>query len=146
MTMNMDERWVRRTPAAMLDTFHWFRGEAFQMIVDDLRALPSDRGIVVEGFRLLPRLVAPLAAPGRAVWLLPTPGFRQAAFARRDNASFLKQTSDPARALQNLLARDAMFTAQLRDETGSLGLASVSVTEAVSEDELVHAVRQALSL
>jgi hypothetical protein len=25
--MNMDERWVNRPPEAMLETFHWFRGE-----------------------------------------------------------------------------------------------------------------------
>ena len=38
MAMDMDERWVRRSPEVMLDTFHWFRGEGFGLIVDDLRA------------------------------------------------------------------------------------------------------------
>src|SRR5690349_16643909 len=26
-TMDMDERWVNRSPELMLETFHWFRGE-----------------------------------------------------------------------------------------------------------------------
>ena len=26
MAMDMDERWVRRSPQVMLDTFHWFQG------------------------------------------------------------------------------------------------------------------------
>src|ERR1043165_6663256 len=27
MSMDMDERWVNRSPREMLETFHWFRGE-----------------------------------------------------------------------------------------------------------------------
>jgi hypothetical protein len=56
--MDMDERWVNRSPETMLDTFHWYRGEGFDLIVEDLLALPADRGVVAEGFRLLPELVA----------------------------------------------------------------------------------------
>lgn len=43
-------------------------------------ALSGMRGqFVAEGLRLLPSLVKPLlAVPGYAVWLLPTPEFRQA--------------------------------------------------------------------
>jgi hypothetical protein len=79
--MDMDERWVTRSPEAMLDSFHWFRGEGFHLIVEDLVRLPKDPPVVVEGFRLLPDLVHPLLAdPRRAVWLLPTPAVRYAAF------------------------------------------------------------------
>ena len=79
MAMDMDERWVNRSPERMLETFHWFRGEGFDMIVEDLLDLPRDPGIIVEGFRLLPALVEPfLSDPRRAVWLLPTPAFRAA--------------------------------------------------------------------
>src|SRR5579859_5730797 len=35
--MDMDERWVSRSPQVMLETFGWFRGEGFGLIVDDLR-------------------------------------------------------------------------------------------------------------
>ena len=38
--MDMDERWVNRSPEAMLETFHWFRGEGFGLIVEDLLRLP----------------------------------------------------------------------------------------------------------
>lgn len=34
--MDMDERWVSRSPAAMLESFPWFQGELFGLIVDDL--------------------------------------------------------------------------------------------------------------
>jgi hypothetical protein len=82
--MTMDERWVDRSPEEMLDSFHWYRGEGFDLIVDDLLHMPPTPPVIVEGFRLLPRLVAPLLTDvRRAVWLLPTPAFRRAAIEAR---------------------------------------------------------------
>jgi hypothetical protein len=52
----MDERWVDRSPQTMFETFHWFRGEGFGLIVEDLLRLPPDQGVIAEGFRLLPQL------------------------------------------------------------------------------------------
>jgi hypothetical protein len=49
------------------------------MIIDDLVRIPIDVRVIVEGFRLLPHLVKPLlSAPSHAVWLLPSPEFREA--------------------------------------------------------------------
>ena len=82
--MDMDERWVNRSPETMLETFHWFRGECFDLIIDDLLRLPAQPPVIAEGFRLLPGLVKPLLAePGHALWLLPTLPFRRAAFESR---------------------------------------------------------------
>jgi hypothetical protein len=68
--MDMDERWLCRSPETMLETFHWFRGEGFGLIVEDLLRLPREPCVIVEGFRLLSRLMKPLlAAPSHAVWL-----------------------------------------------------------------------------
>jgi hypothetical protein len=58
--MSMDQRWVDRSPQTMLETFHWFQGEGFGLIIEDLLALPPDQGVIAEGFRLLPHLVKPL--------------------------------------------------------------------------------------
>src|SRR5690348_1846343 len=44
VAMDMDERWVNRSPEVMLETFHWFRGEGFDLIVDDLIRLPPEPG------------------------------------------------------------------------------------------------------
>src|SRR5690349_3521052 len=38
--MDMDERWVNRSPDTMLASFHWFQGELFSLIVEDLLRLP----------------------------------------------------------------------------------------------------------
>src|SRR5438105_3402511 len=44
MALDMDERWVNQSPKAMLETFHWFRGEGFHMIIEDLLRLPKEPG------------------------------------------------------------------------------------------------------
>jgi hypothetical protein len=146
MAMTMDERWAARTPEEMLATFHWYRGEAFDLIVEDL--LRFDGPVVAEGFRLLPALVAPLLADRtRAVWLLPTPDFRRAALESRGELwKIAGRTSDPDRALNNLLTRDAMFTERLVAEVASLGLQAIQVDGSLSEDDLVAAVAARLTL
>jgi hypothetical protein len=146
--MGMDERWVSRSPETMLETFHWFQGEAFGLIVEDLLGLPEEPGVLAEGFRLLPHLVKPLLAePDHGVWLLPTPGFRRAAFSSRGSIwKIPRQTSDPDRALRNLLERDAMFTERLRGETAQLGLRAIEVDVPMSEDDLAQQVTKALGL
>ncbi|WP_328391224.1 AAA family ATPase [Nocardia sp. NBC_00416] len=142
--MSMDERWVDRTPEEMLETFHWFRGEGFASIVEDLLDI-SDR-TVVEGFRLLPHLVGPLLAdPARAIWLLPTPRLRRDVFAGRGWV-IPSRTSDPDRARHNLLRRDEMFTDRLRAETERLGLPVLEVDENLTEDDSAGYVTRAFGL
>ena len=116
--------------------------------VEDLLRRPAAPGVIAEGFRLLPRLVKPLLAePGHAVWLLPTPGFRRAAFARRGSLRQIAgKTSDPERALGNLLERDRMFTERLREETGPLELRAIEVDGTMTEDGLDERVTEAFGL
>jgi len=146
--MDMDQRWVGRSPEVMLDTFHWFRGEGFGLIVEDLLRLPAGTPVIAEGFRLLPDLVRPLlAAPRQAVWLLPTPAFRRAALASRGSLwTIAGRTTDPHRALGNLLARDAMFTDRLAAQTGRLGLRAIRVDAPMTEDDLTGRVAAALGV
>ena len=146
LAMDMDERWLTRTPEVMLETFHWYRGAGFPLILEDLRALPPGPPVVAEGFRLLPHLVRPLLTmASRAVWLLPTADFRRAAFEHRGSTwTIAGHTSDPERALRNLLVRDGLFTERLRAETA--GLAVIEVDGSVSEDELTARVAATLGL
>ena len=149
MAMDMDERWVNRSPATMLETFHWFRGECFDSIVDDLLRFPREPGVIVEGFRLLPHLVKPLlGVPAHAVWLLPTPVFRQTALSRRGGAAlgFLAKTTYPVRALRNLLDRDRLFTDILREETGRLDLPAIEIDVTLPEEDVARRVANVFGL
>jgi len=143
MAMDMDERWVNRSPETMLETFHWFQGEGFNLIIEDLLSLPRERGVIVEGFRLLPQLVSPLLSESsQAVWLLPAPDFRQAVVNSRGGQAwgFLARTTDPERALHNLLERDRMFTDILREQTARLGLRAIEIDTTTTEDDLIKRV------
>jgi len=149
MAMDMDERWLNRSPEAMLETFHWFRGECFNLIVEDLLRFPRQPGVIVEGFRLLPGLVQPLLSdPRHAVWLLPTPDFRQRALSAREASAlgFLAKTTDPDRALRNLLERDRLFTGVLRAETARLAMPTIEVHATLSEEDLARQVARVFGL
>jgi 2-phosphoglycerate kinase len=149
MAMDMDERWVNRSAELMLETFHWFQGEGFNLIIDDLLRLPREPGIIAEGFRLLPRLVKPLlSVTSNAVWLLPTPDFRQSVVESRGGSSwaFLAKTTNPERALSNLLERDRMFTDFLREETTRLELPAIHVDNTTTENDLVKRVSEVFGL
>lgn len=149
MAMDMDERWVNRSSKTMLETFHWFQGEGFNLIIEDLLGLPREPAVVAEGFRLLPRLVVPLLSiRDHAVWLLPTPAFRRAVVESRGGSSwgFLARTSDPERALRNLLERDRMFTDALHEETRRLEVQAIQVDVTMSEDDLARRVAELFGL
>lgn len=149
IAMDMDERWVSRSPEVMLETFHWFQGEGFGLIIEDLLRLPQEPCVIVEGFRLLPHLVKPLlATPEHAVWLLPTPAFRQAAIQSRSvpGEGFAWKTSDPAKAERNIAARDHMFTRRLEQETKRLQLCTIHVDTGMAEDDLAEQVTIAFGL
>jgi len=147
-TTAMDTRWVNRSPQTMLETFHWFRGEGFRLIVEDLLRLPARTDVIAEGFRLLPHLVKPLLSQvSHGVWLVPTPKFRKAAFESRDTAwDIARKTSDPELALRNLLERDRMFTDRLVEETTRLELPVIEIDNAMTEDELTRKVTKAWGL
>lgn len=96
----------------MVRTFHGFHGEGFGLILEDLLTLPTDVPVLVEGYKLLPRLDFPLLSRvDQAVWLLPTPAWRRTTLSRRGSLwSIAGRTSDPESALANILARDALYT------------------------------------
>jgi 2-phosphoglycerate kinase len=149
MAMDMDQRGLNRSPAEMLETFHWFRGEGFSMIVEDVLRLPGKPAVIVEGFRLLPHLVKPLlAVRNQAVWLVPAPEFRQAVVDSRGGPrwEFLGKTSDPERAYRNLLQRDAMFTQRLYEEARRLELNTIEVDGTMTVDGLAEHVAERLGL
>jgi hypothetical protein len=137
--MSLDERWVLHDPVTMYATFPWFHGEGFDLIIEDLLRMPADRPVLAEGFRLTPDLVRPhMTNPNHGVWLVPTPGFRQRAFSqRRDAEAFWMQTSDPERALANLLERDRMFSDEIARDAGRNDLDILHVDGTQTIDSLV---------
>ena len=148
-SMDMDDRWVHRSPTIMFETFHGFQGEGFDLIVEDLLAMPSDRPILAEGFKLLPSLVAPLLSDRQhqAIWLLPTAAFRRRAYDSRGSTwQIPNKTSDPERARANLLARDELFADALSREVRRFGLSMLEMNGSHDVAASARLVAQALDL
>lgn len=146
--MTMDQRWVDPDPVTMHRSFPWFQGEGFDLVLDDLRRLPADRLVIAEGFRLLPALVRPYLSDRRhGVWLLPTPSLRKAAFAQRGRAeAFWMRTTDPVRALANLLERDRLFTEELSSQTELTDVDAIHVDGTRSVDRMAEDLAQRFGL
>jgi hypothetical protein len=72
-----------------------------------------------------------------SVWLIPTPEFRLAAFESRGTTwSIPNKTSNPKRALSNLLERDHLFAERLQSMVETTGLPAVKVDGRLTEDAL----------
>jgi hypothetical protein len=126
LAMSMDERWVDRDPAAMAEMEVIEFRERFEMVLDDLATLSADR-VVADGFGLLPELVAPLLADRRqAIFLLPTPAFREWSLTQRGWVT-IEGTTNPVRARVNKLARDAFLTEHVRRTAAAFELAVIDI-------------------
>lgn len=147
VAQSMDERWLS-DGQTMLEAFPWFAGERFDRIVADLGQASEARLILAEGFRLLPRLVAPLIRESwEGIWLIATPDFRRRVFLERPvERQFWLRTSDPALALERLLDRDALFAASVADEARHLSLKTVRVDGSVPLYDLADEVADWLRL
>jgi hypothetical protein len=148
LALTMDERWVKRTPEEMFHTFHGFHGEGFGLILEDLLDLPTNMHVLVEGYKLLPRLVSPLLSRSdQAMWLVPTPEWRRIALSRRGSLwSIAGRTSDPETALVNFLARDALYTEEVKRQAAALQLPTIEVDGSATVDELVERAAHCLGI
>jgi 2-phosphoglycerate kinase len=146
--MTMDERWLLRSPEEMAENAIQGWVERFELVLEDLSAMPPGSGIVAEGIGLLPECVGEIpGAASRAVWLVQTPAFlRRAEDGRMGLTSMTARTSDPERALANLLRRNELIAEHIRTEAARRGLRVIDIDEAVSPELAVHLVEGRVGL
>jgi hypothetical protein len=128
MSMTMEQRWVLRPPEEMArQMIAAWAEDRFPMVVDDLLALPGRGPIIAEGAGLFPAQVVPLLSDARAaIWLVASPEFiREVRSVRAD--AVIRQTSDPQRAFENLVARDIVMAAHIRHEAEQRGFKVLDV-------------------
>jgi len=143
LAASLDDRWVVPEPEALFQRLLQSSRDRFPLVLEDLRALPREPGIVAEGFGLLPELLAPLLSRlTQALWLVPTQAFKEASMARRGKPSFGAQVRDPERAKANVLARDRFFADYLRDQVPKYSGTLVEVDGACSADETADCMEQ----
>jgi hypothetical protein len=138
--MTPDERWVLRLVAEMVRATTGAWAERFAFAVADLLALAGAGPVLAEGPGLLPDLVAPLlTSPRQALWLVPTEAFKRATQPTRGGRP-MAETSDPARAYENLLALDLQLARDVRRRCGELGLTVIETDGTRSIEEMATRV------
>lgn len=143
LAASLDERWVFPEPEELFQrSLQSFR-RRFPLVLQDLHALPRERGVVAEGFGLLPELLAPLLSrPTQALWLAPTAAFKSASMARRGKPSFGAKVSDPERAKTNLRLRDQLLAQYIQEQVLKYGYTLYEVDGARSAGEMVDWIEQ----
>ena len=122
-SLSLDERWVEATPQRMLEWFVTTSRHRFRLVLEDLRGLPDSPLAIVEGPQLLPTSVsAVLAAPDRALFLIPEPAEQEARLLARGP---MPGTSDGVLARANATARDLLISARFAREARELRLTAL---------------------
>jgi 2-phosphoglycerate kinase len=144
MNVTLEESWINPTPNVLLQRSLDSFDQRFHFVAEELRAwtLPKDGKILIEGFGLTPALLAPLlSSPHQAIFLIPTEAFKRASMERRGKPAFAKETSDPAKARQNLLERDLLLALHIQTQAQHYGLKVVEVDGSYSVEktaQLIH--------
>lgn len=138
LDQSLDERWVETTPEALAARALTSFERRFPLIVSRLRDLAlGGRPVLVEGFDLMPDLVAPhLDDPDRAIWLLPSEAFKRRVWAIRGKPSWTGRVSDPERGARNLFERDLRLGEEIRRQAAALGFGTLTIDGARSESDV----------
>jgi len=130
-SLTMDERWVLATPERMLGWFVTTSRHRFRLVLEDLRELPDEPSVIVEGPQLFPTNVAAvLRSPDQALFLLPDPAEMEERLLARGP---VLKTSDGVRARENATARDLLIARTFEREARELRLPVLRVDGALDE-------------
>ena len=146
--MSWDEIWMRPVNEQVTSEIAIYR-EQFAMILDDLRTMPDDKPILVEGAALLPDLVASLLPRSeQATFIVPTEQFQKKTYAQREwIQDMLSQCRDPGQAFANWMDRDVGFGRWVVDTAvaHNLHVLTVNGSRTISENAAYIAAHFGLS-
>jgi hypothetical protein len=128
------ESWVTSSPRKLAERARLEHVERFDMVVNDLAALPGCATVVAEGWGLRPDLVAPLLdAPEQAVFLVPSDEFVERQLATLERAGvFFASVSDPDGAQRNRVARDRLLAHDVLAAAQRCGLRVITITTSLN--------------
>lgn len=134
--------WESRTPQQVFQAMASLHGETIGFVIEDLLTMPADHIILVDYFGILPAHLAPLLhhQPDQAVFLLPTPEFRQnalrARYADPARARANWGSNDPETMLAMRLARDALWDEEVRSQADGHALDIITVNGSTPATDL----------
>ncbi len=104
-----NERWMQPIDNLVQNVIKCYR-EHFSLILEDVRVLPKNKPLLVEGTALLPKEVfGVLSKQSDAIWIVPTPEFQKKKYSQREWIfDILKHCDEPQKAFQNWMERDIL--------------------------------------
>ncbi len=139
-----DSVWSRPSPVEMSERALAVFAERFQMVLEDLAALPEETPVLAEGWGLRPDLIAPhLGSPQQAVFLVPSETFRRSQLDAVERAKGLSTPGlrEKTRAQRNRIERDRLLANDVAERAVALHLPLLEVDG--HEDEVIVATRVA---
>jgi hypothetical protein len=127
-----DAAWLERTPATMAADFERVSRLMLGYVLEDLRSLPEQPAVLVEGPQVVPEL---LPEGARAVFLIPSPEFQRANLSVRPMPS-----SDPERALANRLVKDRVYADRIAGLARERGFTVIDVDGTRPPEEILAQV------
>lgn len=132
-----DERWVEPSVEQLTQQTLQIMEERIPFIIDDLRGMPSDIGIIVDWFGLLPKYIVPLQShKQQALWLFPNEDFKQYSIQKRDKPNSHHNTSNPEKAWKNHLKRDLQLALYVKEQAQGLD-ANILVNDGQSVEDML---------
>lgn len=143
----VDDIWLRPVQLQIDEELELYR-EEFQMIIEDILALPPERPVIAEGAALMPELIHPLGiARRRMLWMVPTAAFQRHHYEQREwRHDVLRECSDPERGWENWMARDTGFAQEITRQAAVHDLRLITVDGSRSLDEVHANVVESLDL
>lgn len=145
LAANPDSVWVNPTPEKMAADALASFAERFEMVLEDLAALPGTSPVVAEGWGLRPDLVAGVIDdPRRAVFLVPSEAFREEQLKTLARAGRFGTpgVSDVERGQRNRLERDRLLAADVIESAGRLGMRVIEVDGSIGAGRIAALVSE----
>ncbi|AJS59348.1 hypothetical protein [Paenibacillus sp. IHBB 10380] len=135
---SIENSWVNTTPELLLERANQSFKSRFPLVIRDLSTLDIHKVTLAEGFGLTPQLVSPyISNPQQAIWLVSTIEFKKTSSAKRNKLCGLFTSKEmELLAKENLLKRDMLIDAQIRDEAKSLGMTIIEVNNERTIEEI----------
>lgn len=126
--LSMNEIFSRPVEQQVEDTMKIYH-EEFQLIMEDITSISSDKPILVEGAALLPVNVSPLLfAKNNGIWITPTAAFQVEQYSKRSWIQhILEECQDPDQSFENWMNRDIKFAQIINQDAQNRGLKTVVV-------------------
>lgn len=150
LKMNTDQIWIERSVETLYQEAVTSWTKEFELVIEDLLALPKDNFIVAEG-NFFPASVKPyLSSLQQAIWLVPTDDFcaqarrqKKAELARRQKRhGVYNEGSDPEKRLQNLIERDRLLARYVKQQAEEQHLTVHTVDGSQSLAEMAELVER----